>query len=163
MAYSTVDDLLLGDMAFSDRVDKTTFIDDAADEIDSKIGVLYALPLNISLLDTRAKATLKRINNWLATGRLILSMAAGDKDLNKYAEYMITTALAALAEVASGAVGLGGAVLADTSANSGTGPSILNHDSVSAIDVFEAAVMGWTNNPFPASTGPPLWQPGKNG
>jgi hypothetical protein len=41
MAYSAVTDLLTGDLPLPSYVSPVKFVDDAADEIDSKIGFLY--------------------------------------------------------------------------------------------------------------------------
>lgn len=134
-AYSTVDDLLLGDIPISSKVDKEKFVDAAAEEIDSRIGHIYALPL--TGLASHSQLLLKRINNHLATGRLILAVdAGGDDALHAYGLSLINGALGELAAIANGMIDLVGADRVPGTAEL-TGPAIVNADAYSATEAFE--------------------------
>ena len=164
MAYSSVDDLLLGSIPLSSVFSKEKYVEDAGDEIDSYIGVLYDTPVDISDAGPVARHSillLKRINNFLATGRIILAIDAGGEDtaLHAYGLRMVNEALASLTQVASGAIPLDGAVRIPT-ANANTGPSIKNADAASAVDAFYNRVMV----PESGAYGLPYrdWAPGDN-
>ena len=90
MAYSEVGDLLIGDMPVGVLTSKQKFVDDATNEIDSYIGVRYVTPLSLADTDPstgwpnaiprHVRLHISRINNHLASGRLILAVAAGGED-----------------------------------------------------------------------------------
>lgn len=141
MAYSLVSDLLLGDLAVSVSVNKQKFIDDAAEEIDSKLGFVYELPL--SDLPSYQKKLLKLINNKLASGRLILTLAIGGEDtaLHAYGLRLVTEATNELMLIANGGVELDATSTATIDTSNDMRPVIHNHDAESAVDIFEASVM----------------------
>lgn len=152
--YSTVDDLLTGDILISQKVDKAKFVQEAADEIDSKLGFLYELPLAPAQpvpapqtpvpLEEHELLLLKGINNKLASGRLILTLdIAGEQTvLHAYGLRLITEAMNDLMLVANGQVLLS-AVRQELSAGRRPDrtPICVNRDEESANDMFEAAVM----------------------
>jgi phage gp36-like protein len=166
MAYSTVGDMLLGDMPASTRHDPQKFVNDATDEIDSKIGHIYATPIDVTDPTDVARHSvllLKRINNFLATGRYILARAAGDEDsqINAYGRSLIEEALLAIQAIVDGTIVLEGAVEEGDGSGAGDGPSITNYDTISAVDAFYERVMvpetGWPG-PYPYRD----WAPGSN-
>lgn len=119
MAYSEEADLLLGDLILSPTLDKQKFIDEAADEINAKLGWLYVLPLapvgadpvtatSWEDLATHEVLTLKTINNRLASGRLILTLdiAGEGTQLHAYGWYLVREALSDLMAIANGQVDL---------------------------------------------------------
>lgn len=140
MAYAGVDDLLLGDVRLSSRINPLRFINDAAEEIDARVGLIYRLPL--VGLEPHAQSMLKRINAHLATGRLLLAIDGGNDDnLHAYGRDLINGALADLAMIANGLIALAGAeklsgVLGNTS------PAVINQDAYSATAAFEAFISG---------------------
>lgn len=150
MAYSTVDDLIVGDMMISARVDKNKFVNDAAEEIDSKLGFLYVLPL--APLALHESTLLKQINNKLASGRLILTLdIAGEETvLHAYGLRLITEAMNDLMLLANGTINLS-STMTTTSALRDNVPGIYNHDEESAVDIFEAHVLRGE---------PSYWNPG---
>lgn len=148
-------------MTLAAGLDQQRFVNDAADEIDSTIGGMYVLPINKSLLTVRSTLILKRINNWLATGQIVCTLAIGgeDKAMNAYGMSMLKDARSLLLQVASGAILLEDAVLVEGEEGS-RGPRTVNHDAVSALDVYEDRTMRWHPVPPPPSWGKPIWQPG---
>jgi hypothetical protein len=111
-----------------------------AEEIDGKIGFLYATPviLGLSTEQRPAKLLLKRINSWLAMGRAILSIAAGTEDdqLHQLGKYYVDEAGKALDAIVDGSVILPGVDPATPSSDQQTGPMITNVDAASAVEAF---------------------------
>jgi hypothetical protein len=158
--YSEVDDLLLGDLPLGSKVDPRKYIQDAADEIDSVLGFNYVTPIDISDGAPTAryvKLLLKRINNHLASGRLILAVDVGGEDsvLHAYGVSLIQEATAALTQIINGML-LEGAEQVVRSEASSTGPTLHNEDDLSSMQSFYDYVMkpqvgGWA----------PVWEPGE--
>lgn len=153
MAYSTVDDLFLGDITLGANINPTKFVDEAALEIDSKIGQTYVLPLvadddhGFDVVPQFTLDNLSKINNWLASGRLILAINAtsGDDTLNGYGAMLVKDATAEIEAIKNGLQDLIGAKRAPLRSAAGdtyNGPTLVNADSVSAVDTFYAGVMG---------------------
>lgn len=143
MPYSATTDLLTGNIPVSGPVDPAKFVADAADEIDSKIGHIYQTPIDVtdtSPVSRPARLLLKRISNFLASGRLIMAAAAASQKLevNAYAERLVREATVALDQIASGDVPLIGATRATDSSGdvSTTGPQISNLDPESNVEAF---------------------------
>lgn len=152
--YSSVNDLLLGDLTVAASVDKQKYVVDAGDEIDSRIGLLYVLPLDD--LAPASKSLLKRINNNLATGRLIMAVAAGGEDssIQKYADRLVTDAYNELGLIMKDALPLVGPERAAASRGD-VGPTYSNHDEFSAVDAFEV----FAHQPFLPGFPPKRWNP----
>jgi len=142
VAYSAVSDLLTGNIPVSGPVDPDKYVSDAADEIDSKIGHIYETPIDVTEggpLSRPARLLLKRISNWLASGRLLMAAAAGSQkmELNAYANKLVSDATFALDQIASGDIILEGAPRRDGSEEpSSTGPQIHNLDPESNVEAF---------------------------
>lgn len=159
MPYSTVDDLLLGDMPLGSKVDPIRFVQDAADEIDSVLGFRYVTPIDIADTASTArhvKLLLKRINNHLASGRLILAVDVGGEDsvLHAYGVSLIQEAIAWLTQIVN-SMTLEGAE-EKPGEDASTGPSIMNEDEFSAVATFYDFVMK------PGLAGiSPWWEPGQ--
>lgn len=104
MPYCEPNDITLGAipvprfMTIEDQINK------ASDEIDASVGQVYTLPLNLPLGSPDA-LLLKKVNSFLATGRLILSAAGGGEDtrLHNYGIYLVREAEKILSSIASGA------------------------------------------------------------
>lgn len=148
MAYSEESDLLLGDLMISARFDKKKFVDDAADEINSKLGFIYTLPLAgpgepSTPLPAHELLLLKGINNKLASGRLILTqaVAAEQQSLHAYGLRLVTEAMNDLMLIANGVVDLTAVKKNLGDAVRDNAPSIHNHDAESAVVMYESAVM----------------------
>ncbi len=146
MAYSTVDDLLLGNIPLGATFSREKFVDDAADEIDSRIGKRYVTPIDVSdssLVARHSRLLLKRINNFLATGRLILAIASPGEDdsLHAYGLHLVQEAQAALTQIETGIVDIVDAPENPDLDGVPSGPTIANADAESAVDAFYNRVM----------------------
>lgn len=142
--YSSPEDLLLGNIPLRDDATQLKYCSDATDEIDSTIGFLYETPVDMTddpgTVARPSRLLLKRINNFIASGRLILAYAAGTEDdnLNAYAQYLLGQARDALMKIASGDIVLQGAVtIGDGSENPvSSGPLFFNLDPESNVEAF---------------------------
>jgi hypothetical protein len=139
--YSATTDLLTGDLPLPSYVSPQKFVDDAADEINSKIGFLYQVPvdLNAEAVKTPVKLLLKRINNFLASGRLIMMLTQSQEDtrLHAYGYSLVADATAALAQIASGELVLELPKPAGSETEIAvTAPLIYNQDAESAVEAF---------------------------
>lgn len=137
--YSEVGDLLLGDIPVPSDAGK--WVQDATDEIDSKLGLRYVTPIIVDETVPGNRTTtllLKRINNWLASGRLVCSKAAStsQQEVHAYGTSLIVQAIAALDQLVSGDIVLPGAAFVDTDDVGKSGPIISNVDSASLVESF---------------------------
>lgn len=144
-AYCTKDDLLTGDIPLAGKYgDGSSFVQMAADEIDAEIGHLYVTPIIIEdasePMNRPSVLTLKKINQLLASGRIILDMAAGgeDHDLHRYGKSMVDEALLLLGKICDGKMILRGAEQVKTSEVDvqNTAVSVTQEDSASMVQTF---------------------------
>lgn len=154
MPYSATPDLLVGDLVLSSALDTTKYIQGAADEMDSKLGFIYLVPVDVGTLPAYQALLLKNINNKLASGRLIMDIAAGgeDRSLHAYGARLVQEANSDLLQIANGTVELDAEKQPITSQND-TGPAVTNSDEFSAVDTFEAFAFNGINT---------RWQPGSS-
>lgn len=141
MAYCAVADLLIGDVRTSVALDPQKYVNDAADEIDSKIGFVYETPIPVDAASTTPRPVvllLKRINAHLASGRMILAatIAAEDQQLNAYGASLVAESELAIAQIASGEIILDGVTPGTGSIPLSAKPAISNTDSESIVDAF---------------------------
>lgn len=138
--YCATTDLLYGNIPLPTGITAQKFVDDAAEEIDSYIGMTYLTPvdINASELARPVKLLLKRINSHLATGRLILAVTANGEDdrLHAYGASLVTESLATLQAISDGEVTLIGAAPANADDVAVTGPMIANVDAESNVEAF---------------------------
>lgn len=139
-AYSGTGDLLTGDIPLlPQHGDGSAMIKSQADDMDAQIGHIYVTPVLVPD-DPKFRPTrllLKKINNLLASGRLMLDMSAAgsDESPNAYGLQMLKEGLSLLGQVQSGNIVLAGAPRLDE-AGSAPGPLIHNEDSVSLVEQF---------------------------
>lgn len=118
------------------------WLNKGAEEIDGKIGFVYATPvmLDNSTEQRPAKLLLKRINAWLAMGRAILAIAAGaeDNQLHQLGKYYVDEATKALDSIVDGSVILPGVDPTTPTSDQQTGPMISNVDTASSVEAFNA-------------------------
>lgn len=168
MAYCTVADLLIGDISTSAELSPEKYVNDAADEIDSKIGFRYTTPIPGSA-PRPVLLLLKRLNSHLASGRLILAatISANQEELNAYGASLVNDAQLTLEAIASGEMRLPGAPINPDTAVvvDPTDPAnypILhsNLDAFSQVEAFYDAVTnpaplgyGGFSNPYRAASG----------
>ena len=143
MTYSEVADLLLGDIPTPNDAEK--YVNDASDEIDSKLGMRYVTPITVDETVPAYRSTpllLKRINNLLASGRLILAKAASasQQEPNAYGLSMVNDALVALNQLTSGDITLPGASFLEENDVGQSGPIISNLDAQSNVESFYGMV-----------------------
>lgn len=142
MSYCVIGDLLTGSIPTPAYLTPQKYVDDAADEMDSYLGIKYTTPvsLNINIPEQRpGYLMLKRINAHLATGRLILAVAAGgeDKNLNAYGASLVESAINALTELTEGQyVLVGASPLPGATVGNSNAPLLFNIDKTSAVEDF---------------------------
>lgn len=141
MAYCSPTDLMIGNIPLPQYMDANQLINDAADEIDSKIGWRYETPLDNSEtgpLSRPARLMLKRINAALATGRIILAVASPEEknNLHSYGWSLIREANGAINVIADGTVVLEGATLNPVVVEPVAAPLIDNLDAESQVEAF---------------------------
>lgn len=113
-AYCSWNDLLIGDLPLPSYIDVEKVIVDAADEIDSKIGFIYKTRIDVSDASTvvkPARLLLKRLNVFIASGRLLMNVATAGEDtrVHAYAARLLREAEVALVDIAQGRLLLEGA------------------------------------------------------
>lgn len=149
MAYCTVGDLLIGDIPTSGELNPEKYVNDAADEIDSKIGFQYETPVDVRSVPRPVALLLKRLNAHLASGRLILAatISAEDERLNAYGESLVASVELSLTAIATGEQLLPGAPINEETANPddhsvSTNPFALiqNLDPESHVEAFYSRV-----------------------
>ncbi len=157
--YSEVEDLLLGELQQPENSNCSKYVQDATDEIDSKLGFIYVTPITVDPNEFRATVLLlKRINNWLASGRLILANAASREDqyLNAYGKSLVVEATEALNALTSGTMPLPGATPLNPDDSQATGPIINNLDVQSNVESF----YDFVTDPYPSQYWPEAYPPG---
>lgn len=141
MAYCEVIDLMIGDIRPSDALDPQKYVNDAADEIDSKIGFVYETPIPITGGSSAPRPVvllLKRLNAHLATGRMILAatIASEDEQLNAYGKRLVEDCELTIAMIADGKLILDGVTPGEMARPPRPVPLLLNGDDESAVDAF---------------------------
>jgi hypothetical protein len=141
VAYSQVSDMLTGDIPLASGSDASRYVEDATDEIDSRIGHIYSTPLDLtepSPVSRPARLLIKRVANFLATGRFLMAVNATNQrlEVNAYAERLIREASEALDMIASGAIILDGAPTEDGGELAASVPLINNLDAESNVEAF---------------------------
>ena len=145
--YCTKDDLLTGDIPLAGKYgDGTAFVQLAADEIDAQIGHIYVTPVVFDE-DTPEKVAkvrpskllLKKINTLLASGRIVLDMAAGTEDdrLHAYGKSMHDEAILLLNMLSSRDILLVDAPkIEDEADDENTAVSVIQADPYSLVEGF---------------------------
>lgn len=165
MPYCATTDLLLGDITTSAALDPAKYVNDAADEIDSKIGFRYDTPVP-NTAPRPVLLLLKRINSHLASGRLILAatISAEMSNLNAYGASLVNDAELTLEAIASGEMPLPGAApnpsipVVDPNDISRLPILMSTLDEVSQVEAFYNSVttpgsLGYMPNPYRAASG----------
>lgn len=139
MPYSLSSDLLIGDIPLPSYISSDAYVQAAADEIDAVVGQIYVTPVVVqtSAINRVTTLILKKLNNFLASGRIILALdAAGQNDrLHAYGMYLIKESQGILVAISDGKILLPGAQLVVTNTG-GTAPTILNAEKASLVDAF---------------------------
>lgn len=145
--YATPDSGLLGGIPVADPNQLSAYFQDAADEIDAAIGILYETPVTKSggggPLPRRVTLLLARINRYLASGRYILAVAAAGEDsgLHAYGRSLVADASAALKNIVTGSSELDALRIPDPGLGR-RGPRLVNAESKSNVDEFYKNMTG---------------------
>ena len=173
--YSHPDDLLVGtNIALPRMLSREAFVRDAAREIDSRLGFRYRTPLRfMRTLPTGERIevdpsdpsthtptflTIQRLSNNIASGRLLLAIAAPGEDntLNAYAMKLLRDAEGIFSQIDSGKIALELAPRDEVSETRGSRMRVAGPDPYSRVE-------GYSNlrRPFAVDAEPlPMDQPG---
>lgn len=140
MAYSGVTDLLLGDTRVDGVVNKESYVNAAADEMDAALGFIYETPITVNQSDPVNRPTillLKLINNYLASGRIIITISrnAEDNSLDALGKYYVNLAMQRINDIVNGKIELLGAKR-NAEEKSYQGPATYNAEPESLVDMF---------------------------
>ena len=119
MSYSATTDLQTGNIP-TGSVQTDLYVNLAAEEIDSKIGFIYKTPVDMSTgtdpvpnatTSRAASLLLKRLNNQIATARILLAIysPAENQELNAYGKQLLDDAEVVLDQIVKGEIRLTGA------------------------------------------------------
>jgi hypothetical protein len=166
MAYSALNDLLIGDVAAGTNLNLQAFVQAAADEIDAKLGYRYLVPLDQNAIAPYAWASVKQCANKIASGRALMAMNASGEhtSLHAYGAALLKEGMGMLECMSSGDIPLPGALpVANPPSADGDAPTILVYDQYSAVDTFYDYVMHPPLAPIPTPYFTPYWRPGQYG
>lgn len=142
-AYCATEDLRKGDIAVPSYTSLAQYVTNAAEEIDAALGHLYITPIEINSSVSANRPSilyLKKLNWLLASGRLVLDVAAaGEMDnLHAYGKRMLDEAAGMITMLTSEELVLVGAPLipSDSEEIHFTGPAIFNEDAKSLVEGF---------------------------
>lgn len=162
-AYSLVSDLLIGDVQVGDFISPQKFVNDAAAEMDSRIGMLYTLPLPLASMPGFVQTLLQLINNRIASGRIIMAAAAASqsRELNAYGATLVADGYKDLKSILDGSIPLDGAGRRPDG-NQSLGPAVSSRDATSGVDAFEDYFFPPSPlfPPFRPPLSQPVWHPG---
>jgi hypothetical protein len=143
--YCASGDLLIGNIPLPQWITRDQVVADAADEIDSKLGFVYQVPIPAppgadptNPIPAVVPLILKRINAALASGRLILQVAAGQEDarLHAYGASLVAEAQAAIEQIFNGEIVFDNVPPANPADPVVNGPMISNLDAESNVEAF---------------------------
>lgn len=141
MAYSSTEDLLLGNLPTPQMLSRQKYVEQAADEIDAALGFIYETPFDVSdasAMVRPARLLIKQISNNIASGRLLLAVAAPTEgnETHAYGRSLIWQATQVLAQITKGDVFLEGATLIDPGPTTQSPVVVGNVDSRSQVEAF---------------------------
>ncbi len=151
-AYCVVEDLLLGDVTVGGTVNRQLYVDQAAEEMDSKLGWIYKTPIDLDgapadppdqpealpALPRHEALLLKVINAKIATARLIMAVSINEEgnSVHAYALRLLKEGNDELLLIANGAVLLSAPRNESTPDEISRVPGIINEDIESLLDPF---------------------------
>jgi hypothetical protein len=144
--YCSPDDLLIGDVTLPSWLTREQIVAAAADEMDSKLGLVYAIPVPAAPgidpdnpIPVVVDLFLKRINYTLGSGRAILQLdASGENErLHAYGLSLVQEANEALDQLVTGQIILENVPGANPDTDPiVSGPMISNVDVESNVEAF---------------------------
>lgn len=165
--YCGPGDLIIDPTLLYEENVKETAVQQACEEIDSRIGRLYRTPIDVSessSVDRSVKLLIKSVAIHLASGRLVMRLTDVGQDSvpNAYGKYLITQAYDVLNEILSGDIVLVGVPAPDV--DPGERPAIASPQMLAAnavepvsldgfqdymkFDPFRWAVPPWATAPY---------------
>src|SRR6478735_1117004 len=142
-AYSVKGALLLGRIPWPINLAADRVVQTETEETDSKLGHIFDTPFDLSdtgPLSRPARLLIKRINNSLASGRLLLAISSPEenKNVHAYGWNLVKEALDAITCIIEGDIKLDGAPPADGLSTDSTvsTPLINNLDPESHVEAF---------------------------
>lgn len=151
-AYCKVEDLLLGDVTIGASVNRQLYVDQAADEMDSKLGWIYVTPIDVDgaeagpggvppavpALPRHQALLLKTINAKIATGRLIMAVSINEEGtaVHAYALRMLKEGNDELLLIANGNLLLEASRTETPAVEASRVPGVHNLDPESLLDPF---------------------------
>lgn len=143
MAYAATSDLLLGNLPLGNAVDPERYVNDAAEEIDTKIGFKYITPVDLNTLSQPEQRPtlllLKRLNVYIATGRILITITqpTENNQLNALGQSYLMQAYEVLDAIAAGEYPLIGVPpLGGDTGNLESHIGVTNGDTGSFVDSF---------------------------
>lgn len=157
--YSATSDLLIGDVQLPAGSDGTKYVSQAADEIDSRLGFIYATPFDVSdggPMTNAAKLLIKTLSIHISSGRAMMDLGtSGENGMpNAYGKYLLDQAEAMLELIVEGRVILDGAAPENPNAPEEFSSRVLisNVDEYSMVEAF----YDWARRPALIRGGGPL-------
>lgn len=150
VTYSSTADLLIGDIQLPQGNDGTKYVEQAADEIDGRLGLIYSTPFNVGLgspISQPSILLLKTLSIHISSGRAMMDLGTSGEDNtpNGYGKYILEQALAMLLLIQEGRVILDGAPQFRPSDAQEKSSRVLvsNLDPYSVVEAF----YGWAAKP----------------
>lgn len=105
--YSHVPDLLVGDVVIAADI-KQRHVNNATDEVDSKLGFDYPTPFTPDNTSRQGWLLIKRLANFYASGRLLLEIAqvGEQQQINSYGKSLVDQADEVVACILKGDINL---------------------------------------------------------
>ena len=137
MAYCTTDDLLIGDITVT-PIQLQDYVDRAADQMDSELGLTYELPLAPFPFTPHVELLLKRVNLLLASGQFIMdrSLVGEQYQLQAYGRSLYDEGKSLLTAIVNGGIQLAEVVKLASGSAEGNAPTIINRDD-SFVDWYQ--------------------------
>lgn len=162
-AYCSVGDLRTGDIRLPSYISPEQRVQGAAEEIDIAIGHIYKTPVDfgdpVPLESRPSQLFLKKVNWLIASGRIILDMAAAGENQQQHAfgMGMLKEGLKMLEELRTSQFDLVGVPRLDDDKETKdfTGPAIHNEDPMSLVESFYSPRV----NGYPVAPGMPYGIP----
>lgn len=156
--YSTADELLIGDLTVSPAV-KQKHVDAATREVDERLGFNYQTPFTQSSVSRPAWFLIKRIANYIASGRLLLEtdQSGEDNGVHAYGLYLLQEVDTILEPILNGEINLSPPSDDLPDPTTPHGARVSNVDPYSQVEAF----YGWAARPpvyfpYPGMPGYPL-------
>jgi len=174
MSYVEVNELLLGELTnvLPSTINAQQYLEMTQEEIDSKLGVIYVVPINIAALPNSQGSLIRSIHRKLCSGRILMAATAAisETSVHAYGLQLVKEGLMELMAIANSDVILVGAERVDGDGNArgdiadaeiadplARVPGASVRDEVSGVRMFELNFMTPSSLDFPVEN----WHPGE--